>query len=188
MKKCVFLSLLFIFPIYCFSQEKSFHRPDPQGITDFLSGKLDLSIEQKEKIRKAVEKKAEEFDKLSAKYIKKSNEIAAIKKEMEPLELKMTEIYNSLPETVMAFLDDAQKAKFDELRKPKKKPESTTLNKNDLNDESKTSGKKKIKKIKRPADSTANSDTDKTKSSTADKVEEKKSKEPQEQELDIFYP
>ncbi len=186
MLKYAFLLIVFLFPLYCLSQDKSFHRPDPQGIVDFLSGKINLSTEQKGKIKKAIEKKAAEFDKVNAKYLKKNEEIAAIKKEILPLESKMVEIYNSLPETVIAFLDDAQKAKFDELRKPKKKPEPPAVDKNNDKSENKISAKKKIKKIKRPPTSLTKPVTEsiaenkEANASTPDKVKE--------QELDIFYP
>lgn len=189
MKKTL-LFFVFLFQLsFSFSQDKNFHRPDPQGITDFLSGKLQLSPQQQEKIKKAVEKKASEFDKINARYIKKSEELSAIKKEMEPLETKLAEIYASLPETVIPFLDDGQKAKFDELRKPKKKAKPLAADSSQASQPAEDAKKKKIIKRKKseapaPAATSAEQPVEKPDIKSEEKKEEPKPKE----ELDIFYP
>lgn len=193
MKKTL-LFFIFLFQLsFSFSQDKNFHRPDPQGITDFLSGKLQLSPQQQEKIKKAVEKKASEFDKINAKYIKKNEELSAIKKEMEPLETKLAEIYASLPETVIPFLDDAQKAKFDELRKPKKKTEpaaadSSQAPQSAVASDGKGKRKKIIKRKKSEAPAPASASAEQPVEKPDIKAEEKKEEPKPKEELDIFYP
>lgn len=189
-------AIIFISFFLCdmsFSQDKKFHRPDPQGITDFLTGKLELSPKQQEKIKKAVEKKAEEFDKINSKYSKKEAEIEKIKKEMEPMASQMETIYKSLPETVIPFLDDAQKAKFEELRKPKKKePEVRQDEKQDEKSDTVKTGKKRILvKKKKPSVQTSEKQAEPAKTEkTSVQTKESKPKEEKKpaEEIDIFYP
>lgn len=189
MKNLIFLTIIFLFFSLGFSQEKNFHRPDPQGITDFLAGKLDLSPQQREKIKKAVEKKAVEFDKVNSKYVKKEAEIEALKKEMEPMALKMEEIYKSLPETVIPFLDDAQKVKFEELRKPPKREPAEVKDAPPSPDGKK---RKLVKRKKSAAGAVAepskeNKEEKKEQPPVSSNKEEVKSQTNQA-EVDIFYP
>jgi len=165
----IFLAII-ILSLSLHSQESKKHfRPQPQEIVNFLTPKLELNNKQQEKIKKALEKEAQKYDKLDLEFKNKISNPKIKTEELNKISNKMFEIYNNIPNTINKYLDKNQKIKFDELRNPQKK-------------EGKKENAEQPKK-EEIAKTTSTIKTDDLKKEDAKKAEESKV-----EIIDVFYP
>lgn len=90
-------------------------RPNPQKIMAEISAALRLSSKQEDRIAAAVNKRAQEFDKLMREYERSSAEEKKWRFKMNDARRDMVKLTRDLPDTVREFLDDEQNETFDEM-------------------------------------------------------------------------
>ncbi|HAH32467.1 MAG TPA: hypothetical protein DCL44_09175 [Elusimicrobia bacterium] len=97
------------------------HRPDAQEIIIGLSS-LNLSSNQEERLNAAINKKAQDFDKLMEGYEENSAEEKKWRLKVTEQRRKLQRITQAIPEIIMETLDEEQRQGYEDILATKKNP------------------------------------------------------------------